>query len=301
MRVAGLYFIGNVKTCNKHFPQKDLREQTGEYQRDRLVCLTKKATVGTGDEAVDVYATGWRATSKMVVTYIHTGGTTVTGSDRVKRKYSQINDGSVREHAYHVKRPKVSSEYQQQMGAVDAHNFRRQSGRSVAPLEKVCVTRRGKDRVFINIVGWVLVNIFLAKKFFIWGGVERKSASEVQEAIAMALINNQYIQEDHACHGEAENDNVWPVNDPQYLQRHPMGKKNLCRHCFQFRTLWTCAKCSNPQRGKQRKDVGPKGGEKLTHSGYLHFCKKGCYAAHTCGTVTRRRTKATMQSIRGQL
>ena len=132
------------------------------------MCLTKKATIGSGQEAVDVYATGWRATGKMVVTYVHTGGTTVTGSDRVKRKYSQINDGRVRIETYHVKRPKVSSEYQQQMGAVDAHNFRRQSGRSTASLEKVCVTRNGKDRVFINIVGWILVNVYLAKKHCMW-------------------------------------------------------------------------------------------------------------------------------------
>ena len=55
MRVAGLYFIGNVKTCNKHFPQKDLREETGEYVRDRLVCLTKKATIGSGQEAENIF------------------------------------------------------------------------------------------------------------------------------------------------------------------------------------------------------------------------------------------------------
>ena len=71
-RFAGLFFIGNVKACHKYFPKRALKEETGPYVRNRLVCLTKKATVGTGEEAVDVFATGWRATGKMVVTYVHT-------------------------------------------------------------------------------------------------------------------------------------------------------------------------------------------------------------------------------------
>ena len=299
-RIAGLFFIGNVKTCNKHFPQKELREQCGEYVRDRLVCLSKRAKIGSNEDMVEVYATGWRATGKMVVTYVHTGGTTVTGSDRVKRKYSQLNNGDVRQESYHVKRPKVSSEYQQQMGAVDAHNFRRQSGRSTAPLEKVCVTRRGKDRVFINIVGWILVNIYLAKKYFIWGGEEKKSASEVQEAIAMALINNQFLNE-NLNSPEDVTANVRTVNDPENLVRHPMGKLNLCRQCFRRRSIWICEKCSRPETPRQRRELGPKGGEKTTHSGYMHFCKKGCYGQHDCGHVRRRRTKATMQVMRGQI
>ena len=44
--------------------------------------------------------------------------------------------------------------------------------------------------VFINIVGWVLVNVFIAKKYFAWGGEERKCSAEAQESTAMALIKN---------------------------------------------------------------------------------------------------------------
>ena len=100
----------------KYFPQKQLREETPEYERNRLVCTTKKATASTGlfaDAPLTVYATGWRCTGKMVCTYLHTGSTTATtGSDRIKRKYTQISTGSIQSRAYHVERPKVSAEYQ---------------------------------------------------------------------------------------------------------------------------------------------------------------------------------------------
>ena len=59
----------------------------------------------------------------MVVTYAHTGGTNVTGSDRKKRRYTQLTDGNLRIEDYPAKRPKVSTEYQQMMDAIDAHNF----------------------------------------------------------------------------------------------------------------------------------------------------------------------------------
>ena len=196
-RIAGLYFIGNVKCCNKYFPQKALRDETGPYVADHLVCLTKKAKVGTGSEEVTVFATGWRATGKMVVTYVHTGGTSVVGSDRVKRKYTQMSDGEIQTTSYHVKRPKLSSEYQEKMGCIDGHNYRRQSGKALLPLEKVCITRNTKDRVFINMMSWVLINIYLAKRYFVWGGEESQGPSEVQELVAKALIHNQFLTEDH--------------------------------------------------------------------------------------------------------
>ena len=131
---AGMYLIGNVKTCNKFFPQKDLRENTPQYERNKLVCKTKIATVNSGpfkDAPMTVYATGWRCTGNMVCTYVHTGGCTTMGSNQVKRKYTQMNTGIVSTSSYHVKRPKVSAEYQERMGAIDNHNWRRQSGKGV--------------------------------------------------------------------------------------------------------------------------------------------------------------------------
>ena len=72
-RIDGLYIIGNVKGCTKFFCKNELKAECPEYERNKLVCMTKKMTVGTGFDAVTVYGTGWRCTGEMVVTYVHTG------------------------------------------------------------------------------------------------------------------------------------------------------------------------------------------------------------------------------------
>ena len=116
------------------------------------------------------------------------------GSDRKKRKCSQLSNEKANEQTCYVKRPKVSAECQGQMGAIDGHNHYRQSGKGgTASLEKVCVTRDTKDRIFINTTGWVLINAYLAKKKIEWGGIPKKTSAEVQGAIALALINNQWL------------------------------------------------------------------------------------------------------------
>ena len=298
MRTGGLYLIGNVKGCTKYFCKTELRAECDEYVRDKLVCLTKKITLGTGTNAVTVYATGWRCTGDMVVTYVHTGGTTGQGSDRTKRKYTQTIDGKVTATPYHVKRPKVSSEYQTRMGAIDGHNYRRQSGKSVGALEKLCVTRSTKDRIFISIVSWILINIFLLQKFFLWGGEEKKGPSELQEQIAMALINNQLYAESRGDLDPDDNDEQnAECNNTVDCKKHPDYKQNMCRLCFKHKTVYYCGICSNPTEKKLRKEKGPKGRAKHTATGYMHFCLHGgCFSKHKCGHVAKRRTKKQMSA-----
>lgn len=244
---------------------------------------------------LQIYATGWRATANMVVTYVHTGGTNTTGSDRKKRRYIQLSDGNIWTDAYSVKRPKVSAEYQSKMGAIDSHNFRRQSCRGTKALEKVCVTRNAKDRVFINIVGWVLTNIYLAKKHFEWNGEEKMSSQEVQEAVALALINNQWSAEDiNGDTGEASPD-ATTVNDPDKCVKHPHGYANRCKYCYRHKTWYICLGCSNPASSKIRRDKARvnRSVSKVSRPGYWHFCKGECYKRHNCGNVPWRRPKAT--------
>ena len=169
-RIGGLYFIGNVKGCTKYFCKEVLKAECPEYERSKLACVSKEMALGRGDEIATIYGTGWHCTSEMIVTYVHTGGTTTVGSGRIKRKYTQTSDGKVNETPYHSKRPKVLSEYQTHMGAIDAHNYRRQSGKSVGAMEKICVTRKSKDRIFMSVVSWILININLLQKYFLWGG-----------------------------------------------------------------------------------------------------------------------------------
>ena len=41
-RLAGLFFIGNVKTCAKYFCKADLKAECADYERDKSVVLKKK-------------------------------------------------------------------------------------------------------------------------------------------------------------------------------------------------------------------------------------------------------------------
>jgi hypothetical protein len=110
MRTGGLYLIGNVKGCTKHFCKLELKEETPAHERIKLVCITKEMTLDVGSNAVTVHGTGWNCTGEMVVTHVHTGGTAAMGSDRTKRKCTQTSDGKVHAAPHHVKRPEVSSD-----------------------------------------------------------------------------------------------------------------------------------------------------------------------------------------------
>lgn len=184
--------------------------------------------------------------------------------------------------------PKVSAEYQAQMGAIDGHNFRRQSGRGTAALEKVCVTRRSKDRIFINIVGWILVNIYLALKYFVWAGEAKKSSAEIQEKIALALINNQW---QHEAPTDSPNASpTMPQNDPVHCKKHPLYCSNICKYCHKHKTVYYCSKCSTPSAPKLREDKGRiSGADKYQRGGYMHFCRGECFRLHKCGHVPKRR------------
>ena len=169
------------------------------------------------------------------------------------------------------------------MGAIDSHNFRRHSGRGTAALEKVFVTRSTKDRIFINVIAWVLVNICLAMKYFVWGGEQMKSSAEIQEAVALALINNQWVTEGRET--SPTSDQGEPVNDPEDCAKHPNYNANLCKHCRKRKTVYYCARCSEPRAPKNRRDLGrSSGNNKTQRGGFMHFCKGDCFRDHACGS-----------------
>ena len=153
------------------------------------------------------------------------------------------------------------------------------------PLEKVRVTRSKKDRIFIS--------IFLAKKIFVWGGDDQQSAAEVQEAVAKALINNQWLEDPDDAEEPLSSTDGQPRNNMGGCAKQPLYKQNMYRFCFKAKTIYICRKCSNPKAARPRKDKGRKGGEKLTHGGFMRPCKHtGCFAKHYCGNIPRRRGKA---------
>ena len=158
-------------------------------------------------------------------------------------------------------------------------------------MERVWVSRSTKDRVFISVVGWILVNMYLAKKYFTWAGGTSKnamSATEFQENVATALIHNQHLGEASA---EAQGQANIGFNDPEDCEKHPKYKGNMCRFCFKRRTIYICTSCSTPGRSLARRETGKKGGEKWTDPGYMHFCKGDCFSQHQCGKTAKRRKR----------
>ena len=104
------------------------------------------------------------------------------------------------------------------MGAIDGHNYRRQSGKGTVSLEKACVTRNTKYRIFISISPWVLINIYLLQKHFTWGGEAKKTPGELQEAIAMALINDSLHKESNQEQDD-DPDQEEAFNDPERCEK----------------------------------------------------------------------------------
>ena len=118
------------------------------------------------------------------------------------------------------------------------------------------MTRNGKGRVFINIIGWILINIYLAKKFFMWGGEDRKSAAEVQESIAMALINNQFLNEARARNGGDDGSDDEGGNDPEFMARHPLRKKTCAGIALGIEPFGYVKSAATLRGGNQGKNLG---------------------------------------------
>ena len=89
MMEHGLYMICNVKGCHMFFPKARLKENTPAF-RTNTTCTTlalhTKALCNSGKQ-MDLYACGWRATTKMVVTYLSSCSMTVPGEGRKKNRY----------------------------------------------------------------------------------------------------------------------------------------------------------------------------------------------------------------------
>ena len=107
----------------------------------------------------------------------------------------------------------------------------------------------------------------------------------------MALINNPLYKEDKDDEDpDAAEESSHPYNDPSDYKQHPRYKTNMCKVCYNHRTVNYCVACSDPKPPKLRVDKDKNGGDKFTEPGYMHFCKHGgCFEKHDSGNVPKRR------------
>ena len=141
------------------------------------------------------------------------------------------------------------------------------------------------------------MNMYMAKVHFDWVGNRASNpmtSGEFQEAVAMSLIENQHLSESGVPNAPANRE----PNDPANCQKHPKYKSNLCKYCYQRKTVFVCMLCSRPGRPKLRTDTGPKGGAHYTDPGYMHFCRGGCYNNHDCGGTSSRRPRNSVVAVR---
>ena len=126
---------------------------------------------------------------------------------------------------------------------------------------------------------------------------------EAKKKIAIALINNNQLKTTATNREQEDDDDDEPEqhNDPEDCKKHPLYKQNACRYCFKHKTMYICSKCSKPAERKKRKEKGPKGGDKHTTAGHVHFCQHGgCHARHKCGRVNKRRSKEEMNAAKAR-
>ena len=104
------------------------------------------------------------------------------------------------------------------------------------PLEKVWASNDSKGRIFINVIGWVAVNMYLAHQYFVRGGKAQKTAAPFQVEAAHAMLNNPYLYE-AMDQGESPDRSEDDDNDPADCVINPRRKSNWCKYCHNHRTL----------------------------------------------------------------
>jgi hypothetical protein len=144
----GVHFTGPIKTAHKYFPLEPIRWLLNEMRRGEYVVFK--------NEDHDLWAVGWQ--DNVYKSYLTTHGTTLPGKPADKKR--QDKDTNVN-FALQVPRPACIAEYNQEMGAVDRHNFYRQG---VLRLHMAWRTKIWQTRIQMEILALALVDSFLACK-----------------------------------------------------------------------------------------------------------------------------------------
>jgi hypothetical protein len=141
----GVHFTGPIKTAHKYFPLEPIRWLLNEMRRGDFVVFK--------NENKDLWAVGWH--DNVFKSYLTTHGTTLPGKPADKRR--QDKDTNVN-FALQVPRPACIAMYNEQMGAVDRHNFYRQG---ILRLHMTWKTHSWQTRVQLEILALALVDTFL--------------------------------------------------------------------------------------------------------------------------------------------
>ena len=252
----GLFFIGIVKTASKYFPKTFLTrwcaENNARANRGRYKLLETKK------EGVDIYALGW--SDKKDKQIVFTTGTTLPAEPSVRKRHKrvEVNGRFVSEPYYKIiPRPMVVKELFDAFSVIDVDDHYRQGS---LELERTWIVRDWVLRIFMTILGIIIVNAFYA---FLYISGKEPTFNEFLGRLSYQLIHNKFLTQElrelrpRAPGVGIDQDRDEGLGEPHRaallstleMYSHVLGtNKRAARKCktCKARTAWYCVQCSQP-------------------------------------------------------
>ena len=253
---VGLFFMGIVKTASRFFPktflirwceQNNARENRGRYK-----------LLETMRDGVRIYALGW--SDKKGKQIVFTTGTTLPAEPSVRRRHRRVEvNGRWVSQPYEkiVPRPMVIKEMFDSFSIIDVDDHLRQGS---LELERTWIVRDWILRIFMTILGVIIVNAFYAFLFITGRDVD---FNEFLGKLSYDLIYNRFLSEGQRTLRPRVPGRAVDIDEDEglgvahhaallsSLEQYAHTKKTdqrACRRCksCSHRTHWYCVQCSNP-------------------------------------------------------
>ena len=253
----GLFFMGIVKTASKFFPKQYLVDWCNlNYSRPNR---GNHILLKTVKEGVNIYALGW--SDKKGKQVVFTTGTTIAADPSIRRRHKRVlRDGIWEKEAYHkeVKRPMIIKEMFDAFSTIDIHDHLRQGS---LELEREWVTRNWVHRLFMTILGMIIVNAFNAYLYMTTDS-EPIDFNVFLGKLAYELIFNKFRNEDNRQLRQRQVNTPSPIAggdggphvhhaarlSDRLEYAHLKGTGNRARRCCKAcktKTAWYCVQCTD--------------------------------------------------------
>lgn len=246
----GLDFIGDIKTGTKRFVPKTVYDAGTEDENGAWATWTSEIKLD-GDTEVPIYCVTHRR-GESIHAFIASCGTTLPGNSHV----AYFEDDEDRAMGVEVadfeltrKCPMVLNDFTLAQPTIDRHNRYRQH---ILAMEKRLVTNNFSFRFFTTVLGFIVVNAFLAHRYFNDANADFKS---LMDRLALKLMNNPDA-ESPTTDSSPSNGRKSPADSSEAGDHHLMHLKHVegitwkpglqqrCVMC-NAKTVWVCAECSD--------------------------------------------------------
>ena len=248
MGLNGLHGIFDVKTGTNSFPLHEIQEATGE---ENGAWATMTSEVDINGETKQIYACSHRR-GDSVHAFVASCSTTLLG-DSVKAYFEDDEEramGEISEYEVCRKAAKVHNDFTLAQPTIDRHNRYRQQ---ILAMEKRFVTNNFSFRFFTSMLGTLIVNVFMAHRYF----NDPKAEFKVElDKLGLALVNNVFIEppsvpKSPSSHCATPGSDSCDDGEPHYLIplrsvegiKWKNGMQRRCRLCSAD-TVWVCGKCT---------------------------------------------------------